>query len=842
MADKKVSFGIYAENKTDSAFDKAAAGLKKLAGNVDGSSKSLGGLKNGIKNAMNVLPIVGFATVAVASLKKVAGAALEAEEAFSKVEQSEKRLDFAARLNTKLGSSSTALKKFAAQLNADLRGTLAGGDILAAISPLAFDKSATQIKQLSTVAADLSAALGKDLTQSLNMLQASLTGEVGELKKVFPELTRFTKEQLAAGAAVEYVGQKVKGTGAAMAESAAGSLARYRNAMGDLKEEFGGAVTGFFQPARDWLSSIAEGWRDALAAKREYLAAKEAEKTGTADADQRLALVAGSGSDTVRMKAFQSNIEEAIGKRWDDSNSQEQFSYLKLISYFLDNRENPRAGMMNEQAAQGQFGLDTASVQKAFSAFLAQYERTSTQGGMLYTQELTKELAGFKTGRTVYEDARSRENQQNTATEAEERRKATESASAELLAQALKMGLDATVLRIQNRIASGEIDKVSGEKQISDLTDDKFLAALKVKQDAGSNKEQVHAATQYLAAYGVSWKIKAQQADEARRKELDEEAKKEAEARAEYTKSLNDIIRQGLSPAQAALAEFNDKNGKLLSTLSIKLRSGTASESESRAAFVLGGQKQDLEKAAADEAKKPGMMASLVSALSSGSGTSEVGALVSGAAGGGLSAILGPLGAALGPLGKSFSMITQILNPMQTIFAAMFEVLAPVVESLLAPLLGILKVLGMFLGNMLVPVFRMLEPVITLITEAFVWLYNYVLLPVGNGIMGLFVDIGNFFIGIMNGIIDALNHIPYVDINRVSNLQQADMQKINAEFVTNAGANTTGSNGSGGGATYSGAKDVYINFYFDRSYVNGDAREIALALREEIRQAEAMGY
>ncbi|TAH55204.1 MAG: hypothetical protein EWM51_03730, partial [Treponema sp.] len=86
MADKKVSFGIYAENKTDSAFDKASAGLKKLAGNVDGSSRSLGGLKSGIKTALDVLPFIGFASVAVASLKKVASAALEAEDAFSKVE------------------------------------------------------------------------------------------------------------------------------------------------------------------------------------------------------------------------------------------------------------------------------------------------------------------------------------------------------------------------------------------------------------------------------------------------------------------------------------------------------------------------------------------------------------------------------------------------------------------------------------------------------------------------------------------------------------------------------------------------------------------------------------
>jgi hypothetical protein len=33
-----------------------------------------------------------------------------------------------------------------------------------------------------------------------------------------------------------------------------------------------------------------------------------------------------------------------------------------------------------------------------------------------------------------------------------------------------------------------------------------------------------------------------------------------------------------------------------------------------------------------------------------------------------------------------------------------------------------------------------------------------------------------------------------------------------------------------------------INIYYEHSYVNGDAREIAIQLRNEIRMAEAAGY
>jgi hypothetical protein len=38
------------------------------------------------------------------------------------------------------------------------------------------------------------------------------------------------------------------------------------------------------------------------------------------------------------------------------------------------------------------------------------------------------------------------------------------------------------------------------------------------------------------------------------------------------------------------------------------------------------------------------------------------------------------------------------------------------------------------------------------------------------------------------------------------------------------------------------AGDMYIDIHFSHSYVNGDAREIAKMLRDEIRLIEAQGY
>jgi hypothetical protein len=38
------------------------------------------------------------------------------------------------------------------------------------------------------------------------------------------------------------------------------------------------------------------------------------------------------------------------------------------------------------------------------------------------------------------------------------------------------------------------------------------------------------------------------------------------------------------------------------------------------------------------------------------------------------------------------------------------------------------------------------------------------------------------------------------------------------------------------------AGDMFININFSHSYVNGDSREIAIMLRNEIRLIEAQGY
>lgn len=195
-------------------------------------------------------------------------------------------------------------------------------------------------------------------------------------------------------------------------------------------------------------------------------------------------------------------------------------------------------------------------------------------------------------------------------------------------------------------------------------------------------------------------------------------------------------------------------------------------------------------------------------------------------------------------LTESFSLLNEIMNPVTTIFTGIVETLNPVVSSLLKPLNNILKILGQFLAGILIPVFQMLAPVIDVITKAFTWLYNKVLLPVGNGIISLFnvvfnamAAVANGFIWLYNAIVPKWKEKSYISYR---SLDTGHMSELSDSAVANYGSTGTGS--TGGGASYQAARDITVNVYYNHSYVNGDAREIAVSIRDELRLAEALGY
>ena len=180
--------------------------------------------------------------------------------------------------------------------------------------------------------------------------------------------------------------------------------------------------------------------------------------------------------------------------------------------------------------------------------------------------------------------------------------------------------------------------------------------------------------------------------------------------------------------------------------------------------------------------------------------------------------VFADLGASIIPLISSFSSVNQLLNPLQTIFGGMMEVLEPVIDTILAPLVGILKIVGQTIGQILVPVLQWLTPIIELVGEIFIWLYNKIILPIGNGLITVFNVIGIGLTSIVNGVISAINWaLGWAGVNigkvGVPNIDDGYLSAIDSASLYDAGG-ASGSDYTGGGTGSStSVQSVVINVY-----------------------------
>ena len=99
--------------------------------------------------------------------------------------------------------------------------------------------SERQINDTIEAAAQLSAALGMDLTSAVKNLAKTYGGMTGKLGESVPALKELTKEQLKAGEAIKFVNDNYKGFAETAAQTGAGALVQLKNKMGDLAEKIG---------------------------------------------------------------------------------------------------------------------------------------------------------------------------------------------------------------------------------------------------------------------------------------------------------------------------------------------------------------------------------------------------------------------------------------------------------------------------------------------------------------------------------------------------------------------------------------------------------------------------
>jgi len=130
---------------------------------------------------------------------------------------------------------------------------------------------------------------------------------------------------------------------------------------------------------------------------------------------------------------------------------------------------------------------------------------------------------------------------------------------------------------------------------------------------------------------------------------------------------------------------------------------------------------------------------------------------------------------ALVDFAKSIKNVNAVLNPFTTIFEAMRSILEPIINNVLQPLVDILQMVGEAIAPIigvlvaalkpaLVILYLAISPVIAalqILAAGFTWFYNYIIVPVANGI-----------INIANAIIKVLNRIPGVHIRYIDQLQK----------------------------------------------------------------------
>lgn len=118
--------------------------------------------------------------------------------------------------------------------------------------------------------------------------------------------------------------------------------------------------------------------------------------------------------------------------------------------------------------------------------------------------------------------------------------------------------------------------------------------------------------------------------------------------------------------------------------------------------------------------------------------------------------------------------LNRALNFVTTIVGSMMEYLTPVIDEIFNPIAELLEDIGDMLGQLLAPALGAIAPLVKILVgivrilltplqllgDAFEWLYNEIIVPIGNKL-----------IDILNGVIRALNTIPFVEIKQIERLK-----------------------------------------------------------------------
>lgn len=169
------------------------------------------------------------------------------------------QLQAEAKLLNALNGRSDVQQRLIAQAGElQSRSTIGDEEIIAQQAYLAaLGLTEKQIGETMNAAVQLSAALGISLEAAVKNLAKTFGGMTGELGESIPALKSFTKEQLMAGEAIDFVNENYKGFAETAASTGTGALLQLKNQLGDIGEQLGVVIIPALQQLVGWLKSLA---------------------------------------------------------------------------------------------------------------------------------------------------------------------------------------------------------------------------------------------------------------------------------------------------------------------------------------------------------------------------------------------------------------------------------------------------------------------------------------------------------------------------------------------------------------------------------------------------------
>lgn len=220
MADDKLTVEIDFDEK------RAKKSMKRIEKNT----------KDSLNRISNTAATVGAVLASALVTRKFISAAIVQENAVNK-------LNTALKVTGQFTKeTSEELQRFASEMQTT---TVFGDEAILSQMGLAMAMGATadQSKTILDAATNLSAAFNMDLNAAVRNVSKTLGGYAGELGEILPQLKNFTKEQMMAGDAADFIANKYAGFAAGEAKTFGGALQQLGIAWGDVFERIGEIIT-----------------------------------------------------------------------------------------------------------------------------------------------------------------------------------------------------------------------------------------------------------------------------------------------------------------------------------------------------------------------------------------------------------------------------------------------------------------------------------------------------------------------------------------------------------------------------------------------------------------------